>query len=615
MDFFAAQDRARARTRMLVGYFILGLGGLVGLLYLVVLLAFTFSNQQGMMEEFTWWRPQMFGAVAAVTLAVVGGACVFKILELREGGAAVARSLAATPVPRQTGDLAEQRLRNVVEEMALASGLPVPEVYVMDERGINAFAAGLRPEDAVIVVTRASLRHLTREELEGVIGHEFSHILNGDMRLNLQLIGAIYGLMVVAIIGRSLLGGRSYSYEGQRRGGGAVMLWGLGIWAIGSLGVLFGRLIQAAVSRQRESLADAAGVQFTRNPGGLAGALKKIGGFGPRSYIVQAHVEETAHMFFAPAIDSFFATHPPLEQRIRELDPQWDGKFVTEMLMPEEKGPAPASAPAVAPAAVGLQQLLAPMSVVAAVSLDNMRAWRYSLPAPITAALADANGCRAVVLALAFDADPQKRAAQLAKLRESGEPALDAAAQVEGAVAAVPAGRQLPLLELAISGLGAVPTPEKNSLLARLRELTGFDRGPTLHAFALWRVAEHRLRPQPPRLGPKSPDYYRDDFAVLLSVLAHLGTAEDAAAQPVFAQGLAGLPPEMAAITLVPRAVATLDRVQVACARLEGAPFSLKKQLLEAGAMIVQADGVVEPAEAEMLRALAASLGCPVPPG
>jgi Zn-dependent protease with chaperone function len=534
---------------------------------------------------------------------------------LREGGVAVARSLDAAPVSRQTGDLAEQRLRNVVEEMALASGLPVPEVYVMDERGINAFAAGLRPEDAVIVVTRASLRHLTREELEGVIGHEFSHILNGDMRLNLQLIGAIYGLMVIAIIGRALIGGRSYGYSSERRSGGAVVLWGLGIWAIGSLGVLFGRLIQSAVSRQREALADAAGVQFTRNPGGLAGALKKIGGFGPRSYIVHAHVEETAHMFFAPALDSFFATHPPLEQRIRALDPQWDGKFVTVELAPEEKTRVPANRTPYEPAAVGFQQLLAPMSVVAAVSLANVRTWRASLPVPVSAALSDVHGCRALALALALEADPQKRAAQLEKLRQLDEPAADAAARLADAVAAIPAGGQLPLLELALSGLAPVPYTEKNSLLARLRELTGFDRGPTLHAFALWRVAEHRLRLQPPRIGPKAPDYYRDDFAVLLSALAYVGAADDAAAGPAFEKGRAAVPPEIANVALLPRAQTALDRVQVACARLEGAPFGLKKQLLEAGARVAQADGVVEPAEAEMLRALAASLGCPVPPG
>ena len=323
-------------------------------------------------------------------------------------------------------------------------------------------------------------------------------------------------------------------------------------------------------------------------------------------------------MFFAPAIDSMFATHPPLEQRIRALDPQWDGKFVTVELAPEEKSKWPENAApfeSAAPAAVGFQQLLAPVSVVAAVSLANVRAWRDSLPASVKAALADANGCRAVVLALAFDSDPQKRAAQVEKLRQLGEPAADAAAQVADAVAAVPAGRQLPLLELAMSGLATVPFPEKNSLLARLRELTGFDRGPTLHAFALWRVAEHRLRLVPPRIGPKSPDYYRDDFAVLLSALAYVGAGDEATAQVAFEKGRAALPPEIAGIALKPAAEAVLDRVQVSCARLEGAPFSLKKQLLEAGAMVVQADGVVEPAEAEMLRALAASLGCPVPPG
>jgi len=476
----------------------------------------------------------------------------------------------------------------------------------MDESGINACAAGLRQEDAVVIVTRGALTHLNRDELQGVIGHEFSHILNGDMRLNLQLVGAVFGLMVIAVIGKLMMRARG-------RRDGRIVAVGVGIWAIGSLGVLFGRLIQAAVSRQRECLADASSVQFTRNPEGLANALKKIGGFSRSSHIDNAHAEETAHMYFAPGVDSFFATHPPLEQRIRELEPNWDGKFIPVKLNSDEMTEIKANFPT-APKPILPAQMFLPATVAAMFSLDEIRAWRASLPAPITAALSTPLGCRALVLALALDTSPAQRPAQLEKLRNFGEPAAEAAATLSLDLGQIPAGRKLPLLELALGGLVHELDMDKNSLLARLRELTNFDRGQDLSQFALWRVAGYRLRPQPPRLGPPAPEFYRGDVSLVLSALAHLSTPDDGAAQPVFAQGLSALPAyNLPPLALTPRSAATITQLQIACTRLEGAPFALKKQLLEAGALIAQADGVVEPGEAELLRGLAASLGCAVP--
>ncbi len=633
MDFFAAQDRAKARTRWLILYFILGVAGLVVSLNVLALIGVAvnrarhpnahrfYANYASAPDGDSLplvWDPAVSAMVTLATLAIVGGACLYKVSELRAGGGAVALSVGATPLAARPAEFADRQLRNIVEEMALASGVPVPEIYVMEEEdGINAFAAGLRPEEAAIVVTRGALKYLSRDELQGVIGHEFSHILNGDMRLNVQLIGAVFGLLVIAIIGRVLLQsvGRT-RWRGRNGGGGAagVAVAGGALLVLGYLGVVFGRLIQASVSRQREGLADASAVQFTRNPLGLAGALKKIGGLGVGSAITHAHAEETAHMYFAPALNSLFATHPPLEQRIRELEPNWDGNFI--YLKPSELAPdLPADDAGTPPrvSATTVQQLMAPAGVMAALSLTQVQDWRASLPAEISTALADAPGCRALVLALALDGDAASQAAQLNRLREQQEPAADAAAALAPVVAGVPAGRQLPLLELALAGLSRQTPPEKNFLAVHLRELTGFDRGGQgLHQFALWRVAEYRLKPRPPILGSSATEYYRTDLSVVLSALAHLSTPDDAAAQPVFAQGRNAIM-GMASLSLTPRLVATLDRVQVSCTRLEGAPFALKKQLLEAGALIVQADGVIEPAESEMLRALAASLGCAVP--
>src|SRR5690606_28971990 len=252
----------------------------------------------------------------------------------RQGGSVVAGLLGGLPVNPATDDPDERRLVNVVEEMAIASGVPVPAIYVLPgEESINAFAAGYGVHDAAVAVTRGALKHLTRDELQGVIAHEFSHILNGDMRLNIRLIGLLHGLLLLALIGRVLLrsGGRSRGRRKEKGGSVQVALIGLGLVLLGYIGVFFGKLIKAAASRQREYLADAAAVQFTRNPEGIAGALKKIGALGAGSRIVHPRAEELSHLYFASGLRSsfagLFATHPPLVERIRRIDPSFSGDF------------------------------------------------------------------------------------------------------------------------------------------------------------------------------------------------------------------------------------------------------------------------------------------------
>ncbi|MCD6338754.1 MAG: M48 family metallopeptidase, partial [Verrucomicrobia bacterium] len=290
MDFFDRQQLARRNTRLLVLYFSLSLLCIIFAVYAVAAIVFRRPSRipfpEAMARLGEWfWDPQLFLWAGGGTLAVVFIASLFKILELRRGGAAVASALGGRPVNPDTQDPAERRLMNVVEEMAIASGLPAPEVYVLDEeRGINAFTAGLYPTDAVVAVTRGCLDLLSRDELQGVVAHEFSHILNGDMRLNLRLIGLLSGILAIAMIGYFLLrvsfgGSRRSSSGGRGKGAPQMALFGLALLVIGWIGVFFGRLIKSAISRQREYLADAAAVQFTRNPGGLAGALKKIGGY------------------------------------------------------------------------------------------------------------------------------------------------------------------------------------------------------------------------------------------------------------------------------------------------------------------------------------------------
>ena len=331
MDFFEHQDKARKNTKVLVVYFVVAVACIIASVYLATLLIFygaSFQQQPTIARtpELVLWDPILFFYVVLGTLGVVAIGSLYKTAALAKGGSAVAEALGGRLLNSNTTHPDERKLRNVIEEMAIASGVPVPKIYVLDnEKSINAFAAGHAPDDAAIGVTRGCLTLLNRDELQGIIGHEFSHILNGDMRLNLRIMGVIFGIVCLSVIGRVLI----YSRGGGNRGRNPLMLLGLALIVIGAIGVLFGRLIQAALSRQREFLGDASAVQFTRNPAGLSGALQKIGAAG--SKVESPHAGEASHMFFENGLGKPFlgalATHPPLAERIRAIDPGWDGNF------------------------------------------------------------------------------------------------------------------------------------------------------------------------------------------------------------------------------------------------------------------------------------------------
>ena len=268
-NFFQQQDSARRKTFQLVVYFVLAILILIALVYGLLLAL----SMYGAREPVSWWQPELLLLAAPGVGLVVGGASAFKVAQLASGGQAVALMMGGEEVPGTTTDARQKRLLNVVEEMALAAGVPVPPVYVLEEPGINAFAAGYAPGDAVVAVSQGCLNYLTRDELQGVVAHEFSHILNGDMRLNIRLIGLIFGIMALSIIGRILMLTSRGRSSGRNDSRGGLVLLGLGVFVLGLVGAFFGRLIMAAVSRQREYLADASAVQFTGNPDGTGGAL------------------------------------------------------------------------------------------------------------------------------------------------------------------------------------------------------------------------------------------------------------------------------------------------------------------------------------------------------
>ena len=327
MDFQTHQDEAKQGTARLIALFTAGVIAIVALVSLLLTIVFAFTTEEV--------DPLSAVAIAApVTLLGVGGSSLTKSSQIKGGGGAyVATSMGGRPIDFNTLDPAEKQLSNVVEEIAIASGMPVPAVFVLDnEPGINAFAAGWTSDNAAIGVTRGALQHLTRDELQGVIAHEFAHIRNGDTKIKTRIIGWVFGIAILTVLGRLLL--ESLWYAPRRRRSKddnglavALMAGGIGLIIIGSVGTLFARMIQAAVSRERELLADASAVQFTRNPDGLGEALSKIGGMGGANKIQSAHATKAGHLFFSSAMGSAFATHPPLGKRISRLLPGWDGNF------------------------------------------------------------------------------------------------------------------------------------------------------------------------------------------------------------------------------------------------------------------------------------------------
>lgn len=626
MDFFARQEEARQRSRRLVILFALAVAAVVASIYFAVRLLLVPSLSTAGAGLF---HPPLFAVTATITLLVIGAGSLSKSAELARGGAVIARSLGGRPVQPNSSEPRERRLLNVVEEMALAAGIPVPGVYLLeDEPGINAFAAGLTPDDAVVAVTRGALDELSRDELQGVIGHEFSHILNGDMRLNVRLAGLLYGLLVIGLAGYWILrifgGGRLPGSRRNQRGSvPLVLLFGVALYVIGYVGVFFGRLIQAAVSRQREYLADSSAVQFTRNPLGLAGALRKIGALAAGSRLRTAAAEEASHFFFADGLERklfrFLSTHPPLALRIARLDPAGaaDLAVAAAAAVPDRFPPgAPAGAAGLA-GAPPARSVPAAAGRLAAANLARSTALLAALPPALPAAAREPLAAQALVFGLLLDRRPEVRERQLAALSGSlPEAVRTELARLEAPLATLPAHARLPLVSLALPALRRL-SPAQYDQFSQLGErLIAADEQIDLFEYALQRLLARHLAPtfgkRPPAPAPPvALADTRSEIILLLSALAWCGGA--AGAPAAFAAGVAELR-ILREAALLPREACGLAAVDRALDRLAGLPPSARRTLLTAAAATIFADREITVAESELLRAIADALDCPLPP-
>jgi Zn-dependent protease with chaperone function len=631
MDFFAQQARVRGSSRRLVVLFVLAVVAIVATIDAVVWLTMGHHAADG--EPVASNLPLLFASSAAV-IAGIGLSSLFRIMSLSSGGKAVAESVGAVPVPPDTRDPQLRRLRNVIEEVAIAAGVPVPDIYLMaDEAGINAFAAGYSASDAAVCVTRGCLDRLSRDELQGVIAHEFSHVLNGDMRLNIRLMGLLFGILVLAIVGRRVIW---FGGSGNRRGGGQVWLIGLALMVVGYIGYFFGRLIQAAVARSRESLADASAVQFTRQTDGIAGALKKIAIFAEGSTLQVANKQEVAHMLFgeAGAFNALFATHPPLLQRIRALEPGFREEELASLAASlQHPSATPAIPVADKPTATqgGIPGMALPPvlpavlaggavvgSTASAPRFQRAASVRQAMPSALTGAVQQPESALAVMLALATSTEAALQPVQRRIVADAfGDDVLQTVQTFSGDVAQLPPIARLPLASLAFPALKQLPEGRRQTLLVALDALVKADGRVDLNEYCLARLLRLQLQEasQPRRApvdGLKKLPACRDSLTLVCTVVASGGCSDEASARRAWLVAMQqAFPGE--ALEWAPPPAAWQAPFERALDDLDGLLPMAKELVIQSLVSAIHADGMVSVEEAELLRVICASLHCPLP--
>ncbi|CAM5238535.1 M48 family metallopeptidase [Rhodanobacter lindaniclasticus] len=632
MDFFAQQARVRGSSRRLVILFVLAVIAIVVAIDAVVWFALGRHPAPG---EPAASNLNLLLGTSVVVLAGIGFSSLFRIMSLSGGGKNVAESMGAVVVPPDTTDPALRRLRNVIEEVAIAAGVPVPDIYLMaDEPGINAFAAGYSASDAAVCVTQGCLDHLSRDELQGVIAHEFSHVLNGDMRLNIRLMGLLFGILVLTIVGRRVIwfgGGRSSRRDG---GGGQVWMIGLALIVVGYIGYFFGRLIQAAVARSRESLADASAVQFTRQTDGIAGALKKIAILSEGSQLQAANKQEVAHMLFGEAgsFNALFATHPPLLERIRALEPGFKEADLARMVAEMQRAAAsPPAARTNGPAATSgvpgmpglplpsvLTGVLAGGIATAAPAFQRAAAVQQAMPVGLAEAVQQPESALAVMLALALSLEAELQPAQRRIVADAfGD---DVARAVDAQAAALttltPIAR-LPLVSLAFPALKQLPDGRQQTLLRALDDLVRVDGRVDINEYCLARLLRiHLQEARAPRRAPvdgvKKLPAARDSVILVCTIVAAAGCSDEAGARRAWLLAMQqAFPGE--AIAWSPPPAAWQTPFERALDELDGLSPMAKELVIQALLRAIHADGQVSVEEAELLRVICAGLHCPVP--
>lgn len=620
MDFFDQQDQARKKTTRLLALYALAVASIIIAIYLVLVFLIGSEWVTGEPGTQALWNPPLLGGVMLVILPLVLISSAFKVHQLSKGGSIVATSLGGRPLQPDTSDPNERKLLNVVEEMALASGIAVPQVYLLDnEKGINAFAAGFSTCDAVIGVTRGCIDTLTRDELQGVVAHEFSHIVNGDMRLNIKLMGILFGIIMLTVVGRIMLRSALYSSTTARRRSGQkgvnpIPFIGLALMIIGTIGVFFANLIKSAISRQREFLSDACAVQYTRNPSGLAGALKKIATVPIGANVRNAHASEASHLFFGSisrfSWGSLFSTHPPIQKRLQRLD--------ASLKLDREQAKAVPTSSTAHPS--GLSMLSADTSSFKAsnagtVNMQAANTIMKAIPEELYEQAHHPVGARALIYTLVWPKSHELE--ELAQEACSADPqALALISHIKSRMQDVPRFLYLPLADLTVSALRLLPKPQYETFKQTVEHLTHADEKISLFEFAmthlLLRHVDTAFYPTAPsRVRQRTLEAIRSECQQVLAGLAAWGPQDDEASALSYQEGCKAL--GFSASTLDSETV-TLEKISNALTQLSQASPSLKYRFIEACALCTLADGNVADDQGDLLRAIADAIDVPMPP-
>jgi len=641
VNFFDAQDQARRASHRLVAAYIVATIAIVAGVTAIVgfaLFSFTEAGYGTTIGQFTNQQAGILIGTAILTTLFILGSSLFKTAVLSAGGGRVATSMGGTLVPADVRDPLRRRLRNVVEEMAIASGVPVPEIYVLEEESsINAFAAGYTPSDAAIAVTRGTLELLERDELQGVIAHEFSHILNGDMRLNIRLMGVLFGIMVLGLIGRMIVrGGHHTSIVSSRRNRGApvVLIIGLGLVILGAIGVFFARIIKAGVSRQREYLADASAVQFTRQTDGIANALKKIGGYHEGSLIKSTDPEEVSHMLFGTgaSFSGLFATHPPLVERIQALDPHFkeadfpriDRREYRPRVSADEARTGFAADVTTALASGGAAALAESIAETVGQPenehIEYAQQLRQSVPESLNEAAHSAEFAYLLTIALILHRDNDSVGRQFALVKEQlGIERTRIVQRYYDELQSTGEEYRLPLLAIAFPALKLRPAPELSYLVSLATRIIELDGKVDLYEFCFYRILMSNLGravdPSGRRSAVRSRRKHLQAAAIdLLRVLADYGHDSEKESAAAFASGVSKLGDWARVYDYRSDRDYTVPVLDRSLDILLGLNLKGKESLLRAISATAAHDNRLAIAEAELIRAVCATLNYPLPP-
>lgn len=632
-DFFGQQEQARRNSFRLVLLFISAVILIILAVYMALTAGLFFS--QMFISEGDWfvhrfWDMERFFWIVTVTVLVVASGSLYRTYQLKQGGGAtVAEMLGASRVPTTTDDPLLRRLSNVVEEMAIAAGVPVPPLYLMQQPGINAFAAGFGRSDAVIAVTSGAIELLSREELQGVVAHEFSHILNGDTRLKMRLMGLLFGITLISDAGIVMMTARNSSHHVSRERGThpVFLVVGFLIFLVGTVGAVFADMIKRAVSRQREFLADAAAVQFTRNPAGIAGALKVIGGYKGGSRISHAATQQTSHFFFGNAVKSWekrswWATHPPLSERIKRLDPSFSGQFEkvdsasrTASVMSEAISSLTGEADTTA-VHVNVEQVMQSIGQPDAATLVKSGSLLEQIPDRLHHFAHDPFTARAIVYGLLLDPDKSIRTKQLHALEsEADATVVRELLDIQSEVLNLNHALRIPLLELLMPALKSLSMSQYRTFRSCTAALIKADHELSIFEYMLHRMLVRHLHPTFAKVKQESVHYdvaseIDQEISCIISTLIgqgrHVNPQElfTAAMADIFAWSIDLQATEMACN------LSAMDRALV---KAEKASPKIKRRLVKACVTVVLADGEVRINEVELLRSVCDALDSPMP--